>query len=117
MVDIASIKKLQLERKEQLQNALEHLLDQLKELKVLKVVLFGSLNEDNIDINSDIDLLIIMPNSKSTKEWTNLIYENIERNVASDLVIYNLNDFEEMLPKSSFLQHIVDTGKILYEKT
>jgi len=117
MVDIASIKKSQLERKEQLQDALEHLVDQLKEIEVLKVILFGSLNEDNIDINSDIDLLILMPNSRPTKEWTNLIYENIERNIASDLVIYNLNDFEEMLPTSSFLQHIVETGKIVYEKT
>jgi predicted nucleotidyltransferase len=117
MVDIAAIKNSKSERKQQLQDELEHLLEQLKDFNILKVILFGSLIEDNIDINSDIDLLIIMPNSKSTKEWTNIIYETIERNIASDLIIFNFNDFKEMLPTSSFLQHIIETGKILYEET
>jgi len=117
MVNIASIKESKEERRKQLKKALNHILRQLKEMGVLKVILFGSFNEDDVDIYSDIDLLVIMPNSKTTKKWVNIIYTKIERNIASDLIIYNEKDFEEMQPKSSFLNHIKETGKILYEKT
>lgn len=117
MGTIASIKKSQEERKKQLKKALDNLLNQLKEMEVLKVILFGSFKEDKVDINSDIDLLIIMPNTKSTKKWNDFIYTNIERNIASDLVIYNEKDFKDMQPKSTFLDHITETGKVLYEKT
>jgi len=117
MVDLGSIKELKAERKQDLQNSLNNLLDQLKKAGVLKVILFGSLNEDKIDIYSDIDLLLIMPNSKRTKEWINFIYSNIERKIASDLIIFNENDFNEMLPTSRFLKYIIKTGNVLYEKT
>ncbi|MEJ2248734.1 MAG: nucleotidyltransferase domain-containing protein [Candidatus Lokiarchaeota archaeon] len=117
MVDITSINKSILERKKQLHIELDHILDQLKELGVLKVILFGSLNKDDIDLFSDIDLFIIMPNSKLTKEWINFLYTNVERNIASDLVVYNQKDFNDMLPRSTFLEQIIEKGKILYEKT
>ena len=116
MTDISSIKKLISKRKKQLKGSLTKILEQLKKEGVLKVILFGSLREGNIDINSDIDLLLIMPNTKPTKKWISYIYDNIERNIASDLIVYNKEDFDKMLPNRRFLNHILKTGKVLYEK-
>ncbi|MBD3215096.1 MAG: hypothetical protein GF311_20985 [Candidatus Lokiarchaeota archaeon] len=117
MVNLASIREEKKKRKNNLQKALNNILNQLKENGALKVFLFGSFNEENIDLYSDLDLLVIMPNSKTTKEWINLIYSTLERRIAMDLVIFNEEDFKNMLPKSSFLDSIIKEGKIIYEKT
>ncbi|MEN2983656.1 MAG: hypothetical protein ABDH25_01350 [Dictyoglomaceae bacterium] len=44
------------------------MLEELKKLGASKIILFGSL------AHGDVDLLVIMPNTKSGKEWSNLIY-------------------------------------------
>jgi hypothetical protein len=36
--------------------------------------------------------------------------------VAADLIVYAEDDFVRMLPESAFLQEIVTSGKVLYEK-
>jgi predicted nucleotidyltransferase len=117
MVNLASIRKAKKTRKKNLQKALNNILNQLKKIGVIKIFFFGSFNEDNIDLYSDLDLLVIMPNSKTTKEWINLIYSNLERRIATDLVIFNEEDFGNMLPKSSFLDNIIKNGKKIYETT
>ncbi|MHA1196358.1 MAG: nucleotidyltransferase domain-containing protein [Promethearchaeota archaeon] len=54
-------------RKEILEKELLFLVKQLIKFGAKKIVLFGSLRENNIDFNSDIDLLVIMPSSKPGK--------------------------------------------------
>jgi len=104
-------------RKKKLEISLKSLINQLKELDALKIILFGSLVDGNVDVNSDLDLLVIMPTRLKGKEWLNLIYDKIERNIASDIIVYNTEEFNSNLPKSSFLNNIISTGKIVYEKT
>ncbi|MCS7202697.1 MAG: nucleotidyltransferase domain-containing protein [Dictyoglomus sp.] len=45
-----------------------NILEELKKLGALKIILFGSLVHGDVDVNSDLDLLVIMPNTKSGKE-------------------------------------------------
>lgn len=45
-----------------------NILEELKKLGALKIILFGSLIHGDVDVNSDLDLLVIMPNTKSGKE-------------------------------------------------
>lgn len=104
------------EREGRLKSSLASVTRQLRDLGVLKIILFGSLAEEDIDVFSDLDLLVIMPSEKSGKEWTRLIYENIEPGIACDIIIYNQKELLENLAKSSFLRSILNSGRIIYEK-
>ncbi|HTY91740.1 MAG TPA: hypothetical protein VMC84_11240 [Methanocella sp.] len=70
---------------------------------------------DEVDVNSDLDLFVLMPSTRAGKEWMDIVYDTIERRVASDLIIYNDREFRERLPTSAFLQNVVK-GKVVYEK-
>jgi len=102
-------------RKEILEKELLFLVKQLIKFGAKKIVLFGSLRENKIDFNSDIDLLVIMPSSKPGKEWMSFLYENLERNVASDLITFNETEFAKELEYNSFLRNIIKRGKVLHE--
>ncbi|MCX7668103.1 MAG: nucleotidyltransferase domain-containing protein [Atribacterota bacterium] len=61
-------------REEKLQEALKRIIIQLREWGALKVILFGSPARGIVDSQSDLDLLVIMPPSKTSKEWMDQIY-------------------------------------------
>lgn len=103
-------------REEKLQAALKRIVTQLQEWGALKVILFGSFARGTVDSQSDLDLLVIMPSSQPSKAWMDQIYQRVERGVATDMVIYSQDDFEKMLPESAFLQEILRSGRIIYEK-
>lgn len=105
------------ERETKLRRLLDVIVNHLKEMGALKIILFGSLAGGEIDVDSDLDLVVIMPSTKRGKEWTKLIYERIEREVASDIIVYNHKEFEEELPISRFLRNVVMLGRVIYEKT
>ena len=71
-------------REEKLNSSLISVTRQLRDFGALKIILFGSLAEGDVDIFSDLDLLVIMPSERSGKEWMKLIYEDVERGIASD---------------------------------
>ena len=116
MPTLKEIIKKKTERKKRLQISLDLLIKQLKEHGALKVILFGSMVKDEIDVDSDIDLFVIMPQNKSGKEWMDFIYKSFERGISSDIIVYNKNEFEAKFPTSSFLQDIISSGRIIYEK-
>ncbi len=95
---------------------LTHITEQLRDLGALKVILFGSLARGDVDIDSDLDLFAIMPSNMSGKEWMDIVYDQVERGIASDIIVYNQDEFEKRLPESSFLQDIMTSGRVVYEK-
>lgn len=103
------------ERKKKLEAALESIKRQLIRLGAIKIILFGSLNKGDIDIYSDLDLFVVMPSVKTGKEWMNFIYKNLEREIASDIIVYNEKEFDKNLVDNSFVNEIINTGKIIYE--
>ncbi len=116
---MSSLKKI-IEKKEQrkhkLRNSLFNISQQLIEMGAIKIILFGSLAYGTTDVNSDLDLLVVMPVKHSGKEWQKHIYENIERNTAADIFVYNETEFTKFR-ESIFLQNALNSGKIIYEKT
>lgn len=82
----------------------------------LRIILFGSLATGEVDVNSDIDILVVMPETKNGKEWSRLVYDCVERGAASDIVVFNRKEFETELLINSFLRRIIDTGRVVYEK-
>lgn len=117
MASVKGILQRQTERKIKLQASLDSIVAQLQPLGVLKIILFGSFAKDIVDIHSDLDLLVIMPPTRTGKEWLALIYDNIERRVASDILAFNQNEFNEKVQRSVFLQDILSSGKVVYAKT
>ena len=103
-------------RKLKLRNTLTSLIVQLKSFGVLKIYIFGSYLRDDIDVNSDLDLLVVMPSNKAGKEWINLIYNKIEMEIFSDLIIFNSEEIKNQLPTNSFLENILISGRLVYEK-
>jgi hypothetical protein len=45
-----------------------------------------------------------------------MVYDKVERGIASDIIVYSQDEFESWLPESSFLQDIVASGRVVYEK-
>lgn len=116
MINVHEILKKKKERKEKLEVLLKVIIDQLKDFGVLKIVLFGSLKNGEIDVNSDLDLLVIVPSDRSSKEWSNRIYESTKRGLASDLIVYTEKELKDNLANSSFLRDILSNGTVVYEK-
>jgi hypothetical protein len=56
-----------------------------------------------------------MPSTKTGREWMDLIYRTVERKVASNIIVYNEEEFYQKLPSSSFLKNILE-AKIICEK-
>lgn len=106
-------------RKEQRRNALQlelnRIVEHLKKMGALRIVLFGSMAKGIVRSWSDIDILAVMPSTRTSREWMQKISEEIERYLACDILAYTREDLECTLPHSRFLRHVAQTGKILYE--
>jgi hypothetical protein len=50
------------------------------------------------------------------KQWMGKIYEEIDRQVDSDILAFTEEELAKALPASRFLRHILATGKVIYEK-
>ncbi len=116
MSKLKEILQRKTERGEKLKSSMESITRQLTELGAVKIILFGSLAEGNVDVYSDLDMLVIMPSTKSGEEWMKFVYENVERGIDSDIIVYNQEELREKLPVSSFLRHVLQSGRIIYEK-
>lgn len=115
---MSSLKKIiakKAQRRRKLEYSLANISQQLITMGALKIILFGSLAYGTEDVNSDIDILVVMPVNRSGKEWQKYIYENIERNTAADIFVYNENEFKNYR-ESTFLQNALNSGRIIYEK-
>ncbi|MBS3907224.1 MAG: nucleotidyltransferase domain-containing protein [Syntrophaceae bacterium] len=103
------------ERRSKLQRSLNSIVESMKNMGAQKIVLFGSLANGDVDVNSDLDLFVLMPSAKTGKEWMDIIYSTVEKKVASHIIAFNQDEFRKELPTSSFLENIMK-GKVLYEK-
>lgn len=99
-----------------LERELEKIKLQLQEMGALKIIVFGSYAQGNTRSWSDLDILAVMPSTKIGKEWMSKIYEEIDREVDSDILAYTEEELEMMIPVSRFLRHALKTGKVIYEK-
>lgn len=115
MSKIREIHRKKEERRTKLQRALESIVAELKEMGAQKIILFGSLASGDVDVNSDLDLFVLMPSAKTGKDWTDIIYSTVEKRVASHIIAFNQDEFRKELLTNCFLENILK-GKVLYEK-
>ncbi len=109
-----------------IENYLEEIVKKIKEHNAYEIILFGSMNTDKFDKESDIDLFIILdideiPETYEEKMELKLdirkSLRKINRKISLDLLIYTKKEYEIMKEeKSSFVEEIIKTGRTIYEK-
>lgn len=115
-ITLAEIRDRKEHRKKELSRELEKIREQLAGLGALRVVVFGSFASGEVISSSDLDVLAVMPPTKTGKEWLRILSETIDREVSLDILAFTDEELEKALPVSSFLRRVLETGKVVYEK-
>ena len=109
-----------------MENILSEVIDNLLDIKPLKIILFGSRAAGTNDEQSDIDLVVVLDTRKIPETYDeklklkvqvrDCIYE-LSRKIPIDLVVYTHGEYEILQErKTSFYNEIMEHGKVLYEK-
>jgi len=108
------------------QHLIDEMTERLKDLKPRKVILFGSYARGNPTEDSDLDVLVVLDSDERSKTFDEFIkrgrpvsaaVREIRKKIAMDLIVYTLAEFEYLRrQKDFFVEEIVETGKILYER-
>jgi len=103
-------------RREKLEEELKRIIPEIIKLGVEKIILFGSLNSENVHKSSDIDLIVVQKTEKNFLERLEKFYNYLNPKVAMDIFVYTPEEFEEMKNKNSFIKSALKKGRIIYEK-
>lgn len=80
-----------------------------------KIVLFGSYAYGTPHVESDVDLLVIMP-ARNEIDMSVRISTSFERPFALDLIVKTPNHVDRSLREGDwFLKEVIEKGKVLYE--
>ena len=104
-------------RKAHLMENLDSISRQLRDLGATMIILHGSLARGNVNSHSDLDLLCIMPATKSGREWSIMIYDEVNRSVDCDIIVFNEEELRRDLPVNRFLRMALETGTAVYERS
>lgn len=82
-----------------------------------KIILFGSLANDNVKDWSDADLLIIKETDKRFLDRQEELLLLVRPRIACDIIVYTPQELEAMVrEKNRFVtEEIINRGKVLYE--
>ena len=115
-ITLEKIRARKEKRRRALEENLEKIKKQLQDMGALRIVLFGSYAHGNVRSWSDLDIISVMPSTRTGKEWMRKIYDEIDRDVACDILAYTSDELEKAIPVSRFLRHALKTGRVIYEK-
>ncbi len=110
---------LKIQRKEDLEQELARVLRILSsQYNPAKIILFGSLANNNISATSDIDLFIIKDTPKRYWERIDEVIHLIHPREPIDIFVVTPQEVEYNLKKRNhYLIDILEHGKVLYERT
>jgi len=88
----------------------------VEEIKPLRVILFGSVARNNMNEESDIDLLVVMPEETHRRRTAQLLYKNIRNiGVPFDILVVTNKDLEKHKDNTGLIyQEILSEGKEVY---
>jgi len=81
-----------------------------------QVVLFGSAARGDVDENSDIDLLVVVPNGTHRRRTAQSIYRNmVGLDFAADIVVVTEEDVEKYRDAEGWvIREALAEGKLVY---
>lgn len=115
-LSISNIRSRKEERKKALEKDLRRIKKQLRDMGAQRIILFGSYAQGHVRSWSDLDIICVMPPTRSGREWMKKIYDEIEREVDCDILAYTSEELEMTVPVSRFLRHALKTGRVIYER-
>ena len=115
-ITLEKIRARKEKRRKAIARNLEKIERQLVGMGVLRIVLFGSYASGNTRSWSDLDIIAVMPSTRTGKEWMKKIYDEVDRDVACDILAYTNEELQNTIPVSRFLRHALKTGRVIYER-
>ncbi len=85
------------------------------DLRVQRVILFGSYLAGRRDLFTDLDVIVVMDSEQDFITRTGKLYLQLDLDVALDLLVYTPEEFEVMKHKI-FLNHALKNSEVLYER-
>ena len=102
------------------------IVNSLKQIKPIKIILFGSYAKGEMNNDSDLDFIVIVDPELNPKTYDQKIelkvnvrktITKISKKIPIDLLVYTRTEYESLLNQNnSFIQQINKTGKIVYAK-
>jgi uncharacterized protein len=80
-----------------------------------KVILFGSYAYGTPHADSDVDILVVMP-AKNRIDQAHRIRSTLLPPFPTDLIVRRPEDIADLESAGSFMQEIINEGKVLYER-
>ena len=81
-----------------------------------KIILFGSLARKESDEMSDVDLILVYNTDKRFMSRLKELYMSWDIPKAVDILAYTPSEFEEMARESLFMQEVMKTAEVIYER-
>jgi len=103
--------------KKDLSKAIDYLVNAIiREVKPLRIILFGSVSKGEVNINSDIDLLVVMPDGIHRRRTAQLLYRKIIGvDYPFDILVSTPADLEKHKDNIGLIyQTILKEGKEVY---
>lgn len=104
------------ERRQQLLDELERIMDTLRTMNVEKVILFGSLARGDVTSTSDIDLIVVMDTDSPFLQRLHEVYSAVLPQRSVDILVYTPQEFQSMREENPFVRKALDEGSVLYAK-
>jgi uncharacterized protein len=100
-----------------LMDEIQNIVSQINQLiRPIKIILFGSVARGEANKNSDIDLLIVMPNGTPKRKTAQLLYSTLsDIKVPYDIIIATPQDLETYKDNIGLVyKTVLEEGKIIY---
>ena len=101
-------------RREQLSSALDQVVIKLRSMGAIRVVVFGSYVEGRLRRWSDLDVLAVMPPTRSGAEWFRLVGDEVDTDVPIDILTFTPEELQVAEEKSSFVRRALRTGRVVH---
>jgi predicted nucleotidyltransferase len=89
-----------------------------REFHPQKIILFGSQAHGNPTVESDIDLLVVMPYEGSPFRQAGEILKRLQVWMPVDLIVRDAEEVQQRLEiGDNFMQGILEQGKVMYKTT
>lgn len=97
----------------ELEEELPRLVEELKAIRVERVILFGSVVRRTIGLTSDLDLLVIWDTPMGFLERTAFLYRRLNPRVPVDLFVYTPEEIRR-LADHPFIRQALAEGETVY---
>ncbi len=113
-----SLERRRQRHRERLAEAVKRIVNILAELpQVQQIILFGSYSRGQVDLFTDLDLLVVMDTQEDLLTRTVRLYRLLGGKIGIDLdlLVYTPQELKEA--RSGFLRAILQEGKVIYARS